>query len=175
MERNLIPYRSEPSGLTVPALPWSISFPRKICVIGEIPMKASRIAMASVGAFGAYFVLGGLAFTLLPLRNEFMKYPAIYRNQEAMKTVMPGGMAAMLVAMVMLALLYAMLYRGGSGAVEGARFGVLIGVFSVCSFVIHNYVNLNIGLKLTIEQAVAYLVEWLVVGIVIGLIYRPAR
>ena len=139
-------------------------------------MNPSRIALAALGGFVAYFVFGGLAFTLVPsLRNEFLKYPAVYRSQEGIKSVMPFGMVAMFLAMLVLAVIYAMLYRGGSGVAEGARFGALIGVFAICSFVVHNYVNLNIGLKLTFQQAVAYFVEWLVVGIVIGLIYRPAR
>jgi hypothetical protein len=137
-------------------------------------MNFARIALAALGAFVAYFVLGGAAFGLVPsLRNEFLKYPAVYRSQEGMKSVMPGGMVAMFVAMLVLAVIYAMLYQAGSGFVQGARFGALIGVFSICAFVIHNYVNLNIGAKLTFQQSIAYFIEWLVVGIVIGLIYRP--
>jgi hypothetical protein len=102
-----------------------------------------------------------------------MKYPAVYRSREGIKSTMPVGMAAMFVSILALAVIYAMLFRDGSGLVQGAQFGALIGVFAIGSFVVHNYVNLNIGLKLTIEQAVAYFVEWLVTGIVIGLIYRP--
>jgi|SRR5277367_982605 len=140
-------------------------------------MNFTRIFLAAVGAFVAYFVLGGVMFGVLPiLKNEFMKYPAVYRSQEGIKSTMPFGMLAMFVAMSVLAILYAMLYQGGSGLTEGARFGALIGVFAICSFVIHNYVNLNVGVKLTIQQSVAYFIEWLVVGIVIGLIYRyPAH
>jgi hypothetical protein len=139
-------------------------------------MNLSRIALAAIGAFVAYFVVGGVAFGLVPsLRSEFLKYPAVYRSQDGIKSVMPVGMAAMFVGMVVLAVLYAKLYRGGSGVAEGARFGALIGVFAVCAFVVHNYVNLNIGGKLTLEQSVAYLVEWIVTGMVIGLIYRPAH
>jgi len=139
-------------------------------------MNTTRILLAALGAFVAYFVLGGLFFGLLPsMRNEFAKYPAIYRSPESMKSVMLAGMAAMLVAMLALAVLYAMLCHGGSGMAEGVRFGVLIGVFAVCSFVIHNHVNLNIGLALTVKQAIAYFVEWVFVGVVIGLIYRPVR
>jgi hypothetical protein len=138
-------------------------------------MNLTRVFLAAVGAFAAYFVLGGLMFAVLPyLKSEYMKYPEVYRSQEAIKSVMPGGMAAMFVGMVVLAVLYAMLYKGGSGSYEGARFGVLIAVFSLCAFVVHNYVNLNIGLKLTVQQGIAYSVEWIAVGIVIGLIYRPA-
>jgi hypothetical protein len=137
-------------------------------------MYLTRIFLAALGAFVAYFALGGLLFGLLPImRNEFMKYPAVYRSQEGIKKIMPFGMIAMFVAMLALAVIYALLYQGDSGLAEGARFGALIGVFSVCSFVIHNHVNLNIGAKLTLQQSVAYFVEWLGVGIVIGLIYSP--
>jgi hypothetical protein len=133
-----------------------------------------RIALSAVGAFIAYFVVGGLSFGLLPsLRSEFLKYPAVYRSQEGIKSVMPAGMAAMLVAIFALSVIYAKFYSGGSGLTEGAAFGALIGIFAIGSFVVHNYVNLNIGLKLTFQQSVAYFIEWLVVGIVIGLIYKP--
>jgi hypothetical protein len=136
-------------------------------------MNYSRIALAALGAFIAYFAIGGLLFTLPAMRREFSKYPAVYRSQEGIKAVMPAGMAAMFVAMLALAVIYAMLYKDGFGISGGARFGALIGIFCVCSFVVHNYVNLNIGLKLTLEQSVAYFFEWTVTGIVIGLIYRP--
>jgi hypothetical protein len=138
-------------------------------------MNYARIALAGLGAFVAYFALGTFAFTLPGMKSEFMKYPAVYRSQEGIKSVMPAGMAAMFVAMLVLAVIYAMLYRGGSGLAEGTRFGALIGVFAICSFVIHNYVYLNIGLKLTVQQSVAYFLEWLAVGVVIGLIYRPVQ
>jgi len=139
-------------------------------------VSALRIALATLGGFVAYFAFGGITFTLLPsLRNEFQKYPAVYRNHEGIKSTMPLGMGAMLVSIFVLAVIYAMLYRGGSGAAEGARFGALIGVFAIGAFVVHNYVNLNIGLKLTMQQAVAYFVEWVVTGLVIGLIYRPTK
>jgi hypothetical protein len=138
-------------------------------------MNVSRVALASVGGFVAYFCFGGLVFGLLPtLRQEFAKYPAVYRSHEAIIGVMPIGMAAMFVAVVVLAVLYAMLYQGGSGLVEGARFGALIGLFAVCAFVLHNYVNLNIGRRITLEQATVYFIEWTVTGVVIGLLYRPA-
>ncbi len=140
----------------------------------DFPINYARVALAAAGGFVVYFILGGLLFAVLPwLKDEFRKYPAVYRSQESMTGVFPAGMAAMFVAMLTLAALYAMLYKGGSPLVEGTRFGVLIGIFSVCSFVIHNYVNLNIGLKLTLEQAAAYLFEWIITCIVIALLYRP--
>ncbi len=137
-------------------------------------MNYTRLALATLGGFIAYFVIGGLSFGLVPsLRTEFLKYPAVYRTQEDIKSVMPAGMAAMFVAILALAVIYAKLYRGTSGLTEGATFGALIGIFAIGSFVVHNFVNLNIGLKLTLQQSVAYFLEWLIVGIVIGLIYKP--
>jgi hypothetical protein len=136
-------------------------------------MNFSRLALAAVGAFVAYFAVGGLAASVPALRTEFRKYSAVYRSQEAMKSVMPAGMAAMFLAILALAVIYARLYQSGDGVAEGALFGVLIGVFALGAFVVHNHVNLNVGLKLTLQQAAVYLVEWIVVGIVIGLIYRP--
>jgi hypothetical protein len=138
-------------------------------------MNYARILLASVCAFVAYFIYGGILFGALPwLRTEFAKYPAVYRSQEGIKSVMPFGMLAMFIALVAIAVLYAMVSTGGSGLVEGARFGALIGVFAIGSFVVHNYVNLNIGLKLTIQQSIAYFVQWVIVGIVIALVYKPA-
>jgi hypothetical protein len=139
-------------------------------------MNFLRVGLAALGAFVAYFLVGGLAFGVAPsLRTEFLKYPAVYRTQEGQMNHMPVGMAAIFVAIVALAVIYAMLYQSGYGIAEGARFGALIGIFAIGAFVIHNYVNLNVGLKLTIQQSVAYFVEWVVVGIVISLIYPPAH
>jgi len=138
-------------------------------------MNLTRIGLASIAAFFAYFAFGGLVFGLLPwMKNEYLKYPNVYRSQEGIKSTMPVGMGFMFLAIVVLAVMYAMLYRGGSGVVEGARFGALIGVFAIGSFVVHNYVNLQIGIKLTVQQGIAYFAEWVIVGLVIGLIYRPA-
>jgi hypothetical protein len=141
-------------------------------------MNVGRIALAALGGFVAYFVLGGAAFGLLPwLKDEFLKYPAVYRNQQGQMSHMPAGMAAMFISIMALAVLYAMLCPDISGFAEGGRlgalFGTLIGIFAIGSFVVHNYVNLQIGLRLTVQQAVVYFVEWVAVGIVIGFIYRP--
>ena len=137
-------------------------------------MNFTRIALAALGGFVAYFATGGLVFVLAPwMKNEFMKYQSVYRPQDQMKKVMPIGMAGMFVGIGVLAVMYAMLYQGGSGFAEGARFGALIGLFAVGAFVVHNYLMLNIGGKLAFQQSVAYFLEWTVTGIVIGLIYRP--
>jgi hypothetical protein len=136
-------------------------------------MNVLRVALAALGGFVAYFLVGALAFGLIPsLKSEFLKFPAVYRDLNGQMSHMPAGMAGMFLSIVAMAVLYALAYRGGSGVAEGARFGALIGVFAIGAFVLHNYVNLNIGLKLTVQQSVAYFIEWLVVGIVIGLIYR---
>ncbi|MGA7343506.1 MAG: hypothetical protein WBE72_04505 [Terracidiphilus sp.] len=137
-------------------------------------MNLTRILLAAAGGFAAYFILGFVMMAGPSARSEFLKYPSVYRPVEAMKSVMPIGMAAMFVAILSLAALYAWLNPAGSGLAAGARFGALIGVFSIGSFVVHNYVNLNIGWKLTLEQSIAYFVEWVAVGITFGLIYRPA-
>jgi hypothetical protein len=141
-------------------------------------MNLARTALAAFGAFVAYFAAGALIFGLMPsLKNEFLKYPAVYRSQDGQIGHMPAGMAAMFLSIIAMAVIYAMLYQGGSSLADGARtgaiFGALIGVFAIGAFVVHNYVNLNIGLTLTIQQGVAYFVEWVITGTVIGLIYRP--
>jgi len=139
-------------------------------------MNYLRVGAATVAALVAYMAAGGLMFATMPfLKEEFAKYPAVYRAHEGQISHLPVGMAAMLLSILALALLYARLYRGGSGLAQGAAFGALIGAFVVGAFVLHNYVNLNIGLKLTVFSALAYFAEWLLVGVVIGLIYKPAR
>jgi hypothetical protein len=138
-------------------------------------MNPLRIFLAALAAFVAYMAFGGVVFALVPaLKTEFLKYPAVYRDQNGQMSHMPVGMAGMFVAMLALAVLYALLCQGGSGLVEGLRFGALIGVFALGSFVLHNYVNLNIGWRITAQQGTMYFIEWLIVGVVIGLIYRPA-
>jgi uncharacterized membrane protein len=143
-----------------------------------MPMNYSRIVLAALGAFVAYFAIGFAVFAVAggPMKLEFQKYPAVYRSQDSMKSVMPLGMAVMFLGILALAVLYAMTYRGVTGPPQaahfGAHFGALVGIFVVCAFVVHNWVNLNIGVRLTVYQAVAYFVQWLVVGVAIGLIYR---
>src|SRR5258707_5975560 len=90
-------------------------------------MNVSRISVASLAAFVAYFVLGGLMFGLSPLKNEFRNFPAVYRSEEGIKSVMPAGMAALFVAILVVAGVFAMLYPGGARVAEGGRFGALIG------------------------------------------------
>jgi hypothetical protein len=140
-----------------------------------LPMNPARIVLASLGAFVAYFVVGGLTFTLIPsLRTQFQRYPNVYRSQDGIKAAMPVGMIFMFLAIVALTVIYAMLQHNGTSGVRlGTMFGVLVGIYAIGSFVVHNYVNLQIGAMLAVQQSIAYFVEWLIVGTVIGLIYRP--
>ena len=134
-------------------------------------MNILRIVLAAVGGFVAYFVVGGLAFVLIPsLKVEFAKFPAVYRDHEGQMSHFLVGMAGIFLSILVLAVLYAQIHQSGSGLAAGALFGALIGLFVLGAFVLHNYANLNIGLKLTLEQAVAYFFEWTVVSIAIGLI-----
>ena len=136
-------------------------------------MNYSRIALAGLGATVAYFALGFLLLSLLPLADEVRQFAAVYRPEESMMRVAPVGMAAMLLSMMALAALYAQVFRDGSSLRQGVRFGLLIAVFAAGSFVLHNYVSLNIGLRLALLQAIAYFVQLLGAGVVIALIYRP--
>lgn len=137
-------------------------------------MNYLSVLLAALGGFVAYFAIGGIMFMLLSgLKQEFAKYPAVYRDSEGIKRTMPFGMLAMFVSILVLAVLYALMNHSGPRLADGAVFGALVGVFVLGAFVIHNHVNLNIGVKLTVNSGVAYFIEWLAVGIVIGLIYHP--
>jgi hypothetical protein len=136
-------------------------------------MNYAGIALAAPGGTVTYFAFGFIVFAALPyLREEYARYPAVYRTQKSMRGAMPFGMAAMFVAIAVLSTMYAIAYQPGWGIAQGTQFGTLIGLFAVCSFVLHNYVNLNIGLGLTVGQALAYFVEWTLAGIAIGAIYN---
>jgi len=39
-------------------------------------MNYGRLLLAALGAFFAYFAIGGVAFSAGPLKAEFSKYPA---------------------------------------------------------------------------------------------------
>src|SRR5262245_3701813 len=135
-------------------------------------MHLTRIAAATLTASIAYFVLGGVFFTIPAMKTEFMKYPAVYRSQDAMKQVMAAGLVGMLLSMLALSVLFAMIHPTGGSWLSGAGFGAWVALFALGSFVLHNYVNLSIGWRLTVAQAIAYSVEWILCGIVIALIYR---
>ena len=136
-------------------------------------MNYSRLVLAALGGLVASFAVGFLVLLVAPaLINEAHKYPAVFRPQEEMMSVMPIGIVASFIAILVMVIIFAMLRHGGSGLAKGARLGVLFGVFAVCN-VLHNYMNFNFGLKLALGQAAAYFVQWTIVGLVIGLIYKP--
>ena len=85
-------------------------------------MNISRIALAAVGAFVAYFIVGGATFALVPsLKTEFLKYPAVYRDHDGQMSHMPTGMAAIFLSIAVLAVLYAMQCQAVLSMAEGAR------------------------------------------------------
>jgi hypothetical protein len=138
-------------------------------------MNYSRIALAGLAATVAYFALGFLLLSLLPLADEIRRFAAVYRSEDSMMRVAPVGMAAMLLAMMALATLYAVTFRDGSSVARGVRFGLLIGVFAAGSFVLHNYVSLNIGLRLALLQAIAYFIQLFGACVVIAVIFRSTK
>lgn len=138
-------------------------------------MNYTRIALAFLGGTVAYFVSGFVMFGALPaMKSEFMKYPNVYRSQDAMMKAMPYNVVAILISIVVVVVLYARIYPAGGGIASGVYLGVLIGIFSVCTFVLHNYATLNIGVTLTLYEGITYFIQWVIVGAAIGLIYKPS-
>lgn len=43
-------------------------------------MNLARIALATLAALVAYFVVGGIFFAVPAMRTEFAKYPGIFRT-----------------------------------------------------------------------------------------------
>lgn len=140
-----------------------------------MPVNYARIALAFLSGTVAYFVCGFIMFGALPaMKSEFMKYPNVYRSQDAMMKAMPYNVVAILISIVVVVVLYARIYPAGGGIASGVYLGVLIGIFSVCTFVLHNYATLNIGVTLTLYEGITYFIQWVIVGAAIGLIYKPS-
>ena len=135
-------------------------------------MNLTRIGLATLAALVAYFIVGGILFTIPAFQAEFAKYPAVYRAGEAINSVMAVGVVGILLAIGAAAVIFARMHPAGAGIKAGIRFGVLLAVFQLGSFVLHNYMNLNIGWRLSALQGIAYMSEWIVVGVVISLVYR---
>jgi hypothetical protein len=139
-------------------------------------MNLTRIALATLAALVAYFIVGGIFFAIPAMGAEFAKYPAIYRTGEAINSVMAIGVLGILLAIGAATAIFARMHPEGAGIKEGIRFGVVLAVFQFGSFVLHNHMNLNIGWRLSALQGIAYTAEWIVVGVVISLVYRgPGR
>jgi hypothetical protein len=135
-------------------------------------MNYARIVLAAVAATVVDAVYGFAVYGML-LVNEFARYPAVYRTNEAGMAYLPLMFAGIFIGMVVAAMIYAKGYEGGSGIAEGVRFGVLLGLFMAAVFGSVNYATLNIGRRLSLELAVAGFVEWTLAGIAIGLVYKP--
>ena len=138
-------------------------------------MNPSRIALATLAALVAYFIVGGVFFTIPAMTAEFAKYPAIYRTGEAVSSVMAIGVFGILLAIGVAAAIFARMHPAGAGIRAGFTFGIMLALFQLGSFVLHNYMNLNIGWRLSTLQGIAYATEWIAVGVVISLVYRGRR
>ena len=135
-------------------------------------MNLPRIALAALAALVAYFIVGGIFFAIPAMREEFGKYPGVFRTGDAINSVMAVGIFGLLLAIGAATVIFARIHPTGAGIRAGLAFGVLLAVFQLGSLVIHNYMNLNIGGRLATLQGVAYSAEWIVVGVVISLVYR---
>ena len=135
-------------------------------------MNVTRIALAALAALVAYFIVGGIFFTIPAMGAEFAKYPAIYRTGEAINSVMAIGVLGILLAIVAAAVIFARMHPAGAGIKAGIEFGLVLAVFQLGSFVLHNHMLLNIGWRQSTLQGIAYTAEWFVVGVVISLVYR---
>jgi hypothetical protein len=135
-------------------------------------MNFTRLALAALAALAAYFIVGGIFFTIPAMRAEFANYPQVFRSGQAMNSVMAVGMLGTLLAVGVATVIFALMYPAGAGIRAGIKFGVLLALFQLGSLVLHNYMLLNIGGRLSTLQGIAYSAEWFVVGVVISLVYR---
>ena len=133
--------------------------------------------MAFLGATVAYFVLGFILFAALPaIKAEFLRYPGVYRPQEAMMKLMSCNTMGILVSFLVVTILYATIHPASVSLPKGLAFGGLNGLFAVCAYTIHNYTLLNISLTLTFSpyDALTYFLQWLIADAAISLIYKPS-
>lgn len=135
-------------------------------------MSLPRIVLATLAALVAYFIVGGIFFAVPAMREEFARYPAVFRSGEAINSVMAVGVLGILLAIGAAAAIFARMHHAKAGIRAGIRFGVLLALFQLGGLVLHNYMNLDIGWRLAMLQGVVYTTEWIVVGVVISLVYR---
>jgi len=135
-------------------------------------MNLTRIALATLAALVAYFIVGGIFFTIPAMQAEFAKYPAVYRTGEAINSVMAIGMLGILLAIAVAAVFFARMHPAGAGIGAGFKFGVLLALFQLGSFVLHSHMLLNIGWRQSALTGIAYSSEWIAVGVVLSLVYR---
>ena len=101
-------------------------------------MNLTRIALSSIAALVAYFIVGGVFFAIPAMGSEFAKYPAVFRTGESVNSVMAVGVLGLLIAIGAAAVIFARLHPTGAGLDAGIRFGALLAVFVIGSFVIHS-------------------------------------
>ena len=134
-------------------------------------MNYKRIALAAVVAWFIDAIYGVVAWMMM-LGDEFARYPAVFRSQEAMSANAPLMFVGALLAMFVLAYIYAKGYEGG-GMSEGMRFGVLLGLFTFGFVSIGLYGTLKIGRWIAVLASMVSFIEMILVGTVIGALYRP--
>ena len=135
-------------------------------------MNLARIALAAVAALVAYFIVGGIFFTIPAMKLEFAKYPTVYRSGDESKSVMAVGMLGIFLAIAVATVIFARMHPAGADLKDGVIFGVLLALFQLGSFVLHNHMLLNSGRRQSILQGIGFTAEWIVVGIVLSLVYR---
>jgi hypothetical protein len=136
-------------------------------------MTLRRIAVPAVVAWLVDSVYGYVVYGVL-MKDDFARYPAVFRSMETINANLPLMLASSLVAFVAIAYIFAKGHEGGTGIKEGFWFGVVFASFLVFGVAIPNYVTLNIGQALGVKMALCGMLEFVLAGIVLGLLYKPA-
>jgi hypothetical protein len=135
-------------------------------------MDYKRLSIAAVVAWIVDSIYGYLVYGVM-MREEFAKYPAVFRPEEALDANLPLLLGGTLLGLLAMTYIYAKGYEGGSGLQEGLRFGIVLGIFMFGMVSIGSYVVYNFGRRLAFYLAVAGFIETIIDGIVIGMLYRP--
>jgi len=136
-------------------------------------MTLRRIAIPALAAWFVDSVYGYLVYGLL-LKDDFARYPGVFRPLEAINSMLPMMFASSLVAFIAIAYIFAKGHDGGPGLKEGFWFGVVFASFGLFAIALPNAVTLNYGRDLAMKLTVALGVEYILDGLVLGLVYKPA-
>ena len=135
-------------------------------------MNLTRVGLATIAAFIAYFVVGGVLFVVPAFQAEFAKHPQVFRSGEMGGGVMAAGLLGILLAIVTATTIFARMHPADASVGAGVRYGALLALFVLGSFVLHSYMLLNLSWRLSALQGLAFSLEWFTVGVVIALVYR---
>jgi hypothetical protein len=137
-------------------------------------MTLRRIAVPALAAWIVDSIYGYAVFGVM-LDSEFAAYrPAVFRDVEAMNSMLPLMFVSSLVGFVAVAYIFAKGHDGGSGVKEGFWFGVVLGALMVFMVAIPSYAIYNIGPSVAYKTAAATFIEMVIDGLVLGLVYKPA-